>query len=92
MGITGVLAVSTFLIGWWVTVMIAYLLNVRVYATMKGTVVGLIVGAFVFWAAYQGLLHWLPNPIIITAVTLLAFFALGRLIIHRAETQNPRIS
>jgi hypothetical protein len=85
MGITGVLALSTFLVGWWVAVMIAYLLNVRVSATMKGTGVGLIVGAFVFWVSYQGLLHWLPNPIIITALTLLVFFALGRIIIHRAE-------
>jgi len=84
-GITGVLAFSTFLIGWWVTVMIAYLLNVKVSSTMKGTGVGLVVGAFVFWASYQGLLRWIPNPVIITAVTLIVFFALGRLILHKAE-------
>jgi hypothetical protein len=84
-GVTGVLAFSTFLIGWWVTVMIAYLLNVKVSSTMKGTGVGLVVGAFVFWASYQGLLRWIPNPIIITAITLIIFFAMGRLILHKAE-------
>jgi len=84
-GITGVLAFSTFLIGWWVTVMIACLLNVKVSSTMEGTGVGLLVGAFVFWASYQGLLRWIPNPIIITAITLVVFFALGRLMLHKAE-------
>jgi hypothetical protein len=87
-GITGVLAFSTFLIGWWVTVMIAYLLNVKVASTMKGTVVGLVVGAFVFWASYQGLLHWIPNPIIITAITLIVCFAMGRLVFHKAKYES----
>jgi len=84
-GITGVLAFSTFLVGWWVTVMIAYLLNVEVSSTMKGTGVGLAVGAFVFWASYQGMSRWMPNPIMISAIILIAFFAIGRLMIHKAE-------
>ena len=88
-GITGVLAFSTFLIGWWITVMIAYLLNVKVSSAMRGTGVGLVVGAFVFWASYQGLLRWIPNPVIITAITLIIFFALGRLMLHKAE-QAPQ--
>jgi len=93
-GITGVLTFSTFLIGWWVTVMIAYLLNVRVSSAMKGTGVGLVVGAFVFWASYQGLLRWIPNPIIITAITLIFFFVVGRLMLHKAEQASqtfPRL-
>jgi len=84
-GITGILAFSTFLIGWWVTVMIAYLLNVKVSSTMKGTGFGLVVGAFVFWTSYEGLLRWIPNPIIITAVTLLICFTLDRIILHKAK-------
>jgi hypothetical protein len=90
-GITGVLAFSTLLLGWWVAVMIAYLLNVRVSSTMKGTGVGLVAGAFVFWSSYQGLLQWMPNPIIITAITLILFSAIGRIILHKAEqaSQTP---
>jgi len=91
-GIIGILAFSTFLIGWWVTVMIAYLLNVSVSSAMKGTGVGLIVGAFVFWASYQGLLRWIPNPLIITALTMIVFFALGRLMLHKAERASQTFS
>ena len=90
-GITGILAFTTFLIGWWVTVMIAYLLNVKVSSTMKATGVGLVVGAFVFWASYQGLLRWIPNPIIITAITLAVFFAIGWLILHKAEQASQTL-
>ena len=89
---TGVLAFSTFLIGWWVTVMIAYLLNAKVSTTMKGAGVGLVLGAFVFWASYQGLLRWIPNPIIITAITLGVFFVLARIILHKAEHESERPS
>jgi ribose/xylose/arabinose/galactoside ABC-type transport system permease subunit len=90
-GITGVLAFCTFLIGWWVTVMMAYLLNVKVSSTMKGTVAGLVVGAFVSWASYQGLLRWIPNPIIITAITMIVFSAIARVVLHKAEqaSQTP---
>jgi hypothetical protein len=84
-GITGILAFSTFFIGWWVSVVIAYLLNVRVSSTMRGVGVGLGVGAFVSWASYQGLLRWIPNPVIITAITLIVFSAMGRLILHKAQ-------
>jgi uncharacterized membrane protein required for colicin V production len=91
-GITGILAFSMFLLGWWVTVMIAYFLNVKVSSTMKGTGVGLVVGAFVFWATYQGLLRWMPNPIVITAITLVVFFAIGRIVLHRVEHTSQALS
>ena len=91
-GITGVLAFSTFLVGWWVAVMMAYLLNVKLSAAMRGTGIGLVVGAFVFWTSYEGLLRWIPNPIIITAITLAAFFAFGRLILHKAEQESQTFS
>jgi len=89
-GITGILAFSTFLVGWWVTVMIAYLLNVKVSSTMKGTGVGLAVGAFVFWASYQGMSRWMPNPIMISAFILIVFFAMGRLMLHKANSHLKR--
>ena len=91
-GITGILAFSTFLLGWWVTVMIAYLLNVKVSSTMKGTGVGLVVGAFVSWVSYQGLLGWIPNPIVIIAITLIISSAIGRMIIHKAEQASQTLS
>ncbi len=90
-GISGVLAFSTFLVGWWVTVMIAYFLNLKVSTTMKGTGMGLVVGAFVFCASYQGLLRWVPNPFIITAITLIVFSAMARVMLHKVEHASQKL-
>jgi hypothetical protein len=88
-GIVGVIAVSIFLIGWWVAIVIAYLLDVKVSTAMKGTWIGLLIGAFVFWASYQGLMRWIPNPLIITAITLVIFFVLARIITYKAQQRKP---
>ena len=84
-GMVGVIALSTFLIGWWVTVIVAYLLELEVSTAMKGTGVGLLVGAFVFWASYEGLMRWIPNPLIITALTVVIFSGLARIITYKAQ-------
>jgi hypothetical protein len=84
-GIVGVIALSTFLIGWWLTVIISYILAVRVGTAMKGTAIGLLVGAFIFWTSYEGLARWIPNPLIITAITIVLFSASARIITYKAE-------
>jgi hypothetical protein len=91
-GIVGIIVVSTFLIGWWVTIAIAYLLDVKVSTAMIGTAIGLLVGAFVFWAVYQGLLRWLPNPVVIIAITLIVFSAIGRIVLHKAGYTSQTLS
>ena len=91
-GVAGVIALSTFLIGWWLTVIIAYLLDVKVSTAMKGTGVGLLVGAFVFWASYEGLMRWIPNPLIITAITIIVFSASARIITYKAQPRKPNES
>lgn len=84
-GVIGIITLSTFLIGWWVTIIIAYLLDAKVSTAMKGTGVGLLIGAFFFWASYEGLMHWLPNPLIITAITIAIFSASARIITYKAQ-------
>lgn len=84
-GIVGVIALSTFLIGWWVTIVIAYILDVKVSTAMIGTGVGLLVGAFVFWTSYEGLARWVPNPLIITAITIVIFSTSARIITYKAQ-------
>ena len=84
-GVVGVIALSTFLIGWWVTIIIAYLLDLKVSTAMKGTWIGLLIGAVFFWASYEGLTRWIPDPLIITAITLVIFSALARIITYNAE-------
>ena len=88
-GIIGIITLSTFLIGWWVTIIIAYLLDVKVSTAMKGTGVGLLIGAFVFWTSYEGLMHWLPNPPVITAITVVIFSGLARIITYKAQRRKP---
>ena len=88
-GIVGVIALSTFLIGWWMTLIIAYLLDVKISTAMKGTWVGLLIGAFVFWTSYEGLMRWVPNPLIITATTLIIFSASARIITYKTQHRKP---
>ena len=91
-GVIGIITVSTFLIGWWVTIIIAYLLDVKVSTAMKGTGIGLLIGAFVFWTSYEGLMHWLPNPLTITAITVVIFSALARIITYKAQHRKTNES
>jgi len=84
-GVVGVIALSTFLIGWWVTIIIAYLLDAKVSTAMKGTGIGLLIGAAFFWASYEGLTRWIPDPRIITVITLVIFSAMARIITYKAE-------
>jgi hypothetical protein len=91
-GVIGVIALSTFLIGWWVTVIVAYLLDVKVSTAMKGAGVGLLTGAFVFWASYEGLMQWVPNPMIVTAITLVSSFGLAKIIAYKIGKSNNSIA
>ena len=91
-GIVGMIALSTFLIGWWLTVIISYLLAVRVDTAMKGTGIGLLVGAFIFWASYEGLARWIPNPLIVTAITVVIFSVSARIITYKVEHRKTHES
>jgi hypothetical protein len=72
-----------------VSVIIAYLLDVKVSTAMVGTGIGLLIGAFVFWISYEGLARWLPNPLIITALTIAIFSASARIITYKAQHRKP---
>ena len=89
LGLGGALALATLLVGWWVTVAIAYLLDVDVSTTMKATLLGLLAGAGVSWAVYEGLTKALPNQILVTAVTLIVFGILAH-IIRQMARREPR--
>ena len=89
LGTVGVITFSTFLLGWEVTIIIAYLLDVKVSTAMKGTWVGLLIGALFFWVSYEGLMWWIPNPLIVTAIMVVIVFALVRIITYKAQSQKP---
>jgi hypothetical protein len=79
-GVGGALALCTFLIGWWVAVVISYVLDVDVKTTMKAAAVGLLIGAGVSWVSYEGLVKWLPNPLVVTAILLIVFAVIARVV------------
>lgn len=79
-GVGGALALCTFLIGWWVAVVLSYVLDVDVKTTMKASALGLLIGAGVSWVSYEGLIKWLPNPLVVTGVLIIIFAAIARVL------------
>jgi hypothetical protein len=86
-GVGGALALCTFLIGWWTAVVLSYILDVDVKTTMKATALALLVGAGVSWASYEGLMRSLPNPLIVTAILMMIFAAIARLVETMAKRE-----
>jgi hypothetical protein len=89
-GVGGALALCTFLFGWWVAVVISYLLDVAVKTTMKATTVGLLIGSAVSWASYEGLASWLPNPLVVTAILMIVFSAVARVLETMAKREAAK--
>ena len=86
-GVGGALALCTFLVGWWVAVVLSYILDVDIKTTMKATALGLLVGAVFSWASYEGLIRSLPNPLIVTAILMMIFAAIARLLETMAKRE-----
>jgi hypothetical protein len=79
-GVGGALVLCTFLIGWWVAIVFSYVLDVDVKTTMKASALGLLIGAGISWMSYEGLIKWLPNPLVVTGVLILIFAAIARVL------------
>jgi len=74
LGIAGIMIITTAFIGWWLSVIISYILNLELKEAMRPIAVGLSLGGVFAWAVYTGLAMAIPNP------TLLAIAFLGILI------------
>ena len=74
------MVLCTFLIGWWVAVVLSYVLDVDVKTTVKASAVGLLVGAGVSWVSYEGLIKWLPNPLVVTGILLIIVAVIARVL------------
>jgi hypothetical protein len=72
--IVGAIAVSSFLIGWWVSAMLAFVLGVSVQTALKGAAIGLIAAAAVSLALYKGLIMAIPDAWLVGAIFLAIFF------------------
>lgn len=74
------IALISFLVGPWITTIIAYLSLVNAKTTVAGTAVGLTGAGIISLALYKDLLVSVPNPFLVTAITLAVIFAVTTVI------------
>jgi len=86
-GVAGTLAIFAFLIGWWVSALVAYILNVELGTAMKGIFVGALAGGLTSLAIYQGLLIAVPNPGIISLI-FFTIFVISAYLTRRASRRK----
>jgi len=86
-GVAGALAIFAFLIGWWVSALVAYILNVELGTAMKGIFVGALIGGLTSLAIYQGLLIAVPNPGIISLI-FVTIFVISAYLTRRASRRR----
>ena len=76
-GVQGTLAVCTFLVGWWIAVIIAYLMDLDTKTAMVGILTGLLAGGLLSWSIYEGFVRLIPDPAIVVLIFLVAFLLAG---------------
>jgi len=83
LGAEGALAVCTFLIGWWIATVIAYLMDLDTRTAMFSIFSGLMAGGLLSWALYEGFVRLIPDPATVIVIFLVIFivagFVVGRL-------------
>ena len=87
LGVGGALAVFAFLIGWWVSALVAYILDVELGTAMKGIFFGALLGGVTSLAIYQGLLIAVPNPGIISLI-FFTIFVISAYVTRRASRRK----
>ncbi|MGC8850085.1 MAG: hypothetical protein ACP5QI_06395 [Candidatus Bathyarchaeia archaeon] len=70
LGTAGLIVIATMFIGWWLPVIISYLLNLGLREALKLIALGLVLGGVFAWALYSGLTMAIPNPLLLTMVFL----------------------
>ncbi|MFH0849061.1 MAG: small multi-drug export protein [archaeon] len=86
-GVAGSLAIFSFLIGWWVAVLVAYILDMEEGTAMKGIIVGNLAGAFMSLAIFQGLLITIPHPGVVSLIFVM-IFVVSAFLARRASRQT----
>jgi uncharacterized membrane protein len=83
LGVQGALAVCTFLIGWWIATVLAYLMDLDMRTAMISIFSGLLAGGLLSLAIYEGFVRLIPDPAIVVFAFLVLFvvtgFVVGRL-------------
>ncbi|MCX6659456.1 MAG: hypothetical protein NTX81_03620, partial [Candidatus Bathyarchaeota archaeon] len=91
-GTYGVLALSTFLVGWWAAVGIAFVLQLETPYAISAIFVGLVAGGLLTWLLYMGIGGIVGNPFISAVLFLgvgLAIGAITSLVLDRMRKRKP---
>jgi hypothetical protein len=72
-GIFGILALSTFLVGWWLAVILAFVADLEIPYAVSAIFVGLVGGGLLAWGLYYGIETVIHNTLILAAI----FIGLG---------------
>jgi len=86
-GVGGSLAIFSFLVGWWVAVLVAYILNVEERTAMKGIIIGNLAGAVMSLAIFQGLLAAIPHTGIVSLI-FVTIFIVSAFLARRASREK----
>ena len=76
-GILGILALSTFLAGWWLAVMIAFITELEILHAMSGIFVGLVAGGLLAWGLYYGIERAVTSPLLLASIFIGIGLAVG---------------
>lgn len=76
-GILGILALSTFLVGWWLAVMLAFITELEILHAMSGIFVGLVAGGLLAWVLYYGIERVVASPLLLASVFIGIGLAVG---------------
>ncbi|MBS7645643.1 MAG: small multi-drug export protein [Candidatus Bathyarchaeia archaeon] len=76
----GLMILATMFVGWWLPVVISYLLNLELRRALKLIALGLALGGVFAWALYSGLAVAIPNPMLLTVALLGIFTGLAQML------------
>lgn len=93
LGVQGALAVCTFLIGWWIATVIAYIMDLDTKTAMTSIVSGLLAGGLLSLSIYEGFIRLIPDPAVVILMFLVVFIAggllTGRILRGTSRARHP---
>ncbi len=91
LGTFGILALTTFLVGWWLAVILTFLAVLEIPYAMTGIFVGLVGGGLLAWGLYFGIERVFSNPLVIGGILVgigLATGTISQVIITRMRKRR----
>jgi hypothetical protein len=91
LGTFGILTLTTFLVGWWLAVILAFIAVLEIPYAMTGIFVGLVGGGLLAWGLYSGIGRVFSNPLVLGGILVgigLATGTISQVIIARMRRRR----